>query len=145
RWRLAAAATVLAAAAAARDARTGNSAPFSTGEHTNRAQHRVGVRSGRSPDRPLDSLLSVHLICAVLHGPGDATGRTMFTRRGPREPLAGTTVQTTPGTPGHLWAWFPQFTCMDRPGELGVFLAVFRLTSEKPVVRTHLRPPSSCS
>ena len=30
---------------------------------------------------------------------------------------------------------------MRRPGELGVFRAVFRLTSEKPVVRTHLRPP----
>ena len=30
---------------------------------------------------------------------------------------------------------------MNRPSELGVFLAVFRLTSEKPVVRTHLRPP----
>jgi hypothetical protein len=27
-------------------------------------------------------LLSVQLICAVLHGGGDTTGRTMFTRRG---------------------------------------------------------------
>jgi hypothetical protein len=59
----------------------------------------------------------------------------------PREPLAGTTVQTLPGTLGHLPAWFPQFRCMNRPGELGVIRTVFRLTSEKPVVRTHLRPP----
>src|SRR6516165_3857862 len=58
-----------------------------------------------------------------------------------REPLAGTTVQTLPGTPGHLQAWFSQVKCMNRLRELGVFLAVFRLTSEKPVVRTHLRPP----
>ena len=58
-----------------------------------------------------------------------------------REPLAGTTVQTLPGILGHLQALFSQVKCMRRPGELGVFLAVFRLTSEKPVVRTHLRPP----
>ena len=58
-----------------------------------------------------------------------------------REPLAGTTVQTLPGTLGHLQAWFSQVKCIDQRGELGVFLAVFRLTSEKPVVRTHLRPP----
>ena len=30
----------------------------------------------------------------------------------PREPLAGTTVHTFPGTLGHLPAWFPQFSCM---------------------------------
>jgi PD-(D/E)XK endonuclease len=30
---------------------------------------------------------------------------------------------------------------MNRSGELGVIFAVFRLTSEKPVVRTHLCPP----
>ena len=47
----------------------------------------LSVRSGRSPDRPLDSLLSVHLICAVLHGAGDTTGRTMFTPRGPPSAL----------------------------------------------------------
>src|SRR5215469_9582577 len=47
-----------------------------------------------------------------------------------REPLAGTTVQIAPGIPGHLRAWFSQFRCMGRPGKLGVFLAVFRLTSE---------------
>ena len=62
-----------------------------------------------------------------------------------REPLAGTTVQTTPGTSGHLPAWFSQFKCMNRPGKPGAILAPFRLTSEKPVVRTHLRPPSLCS
>jgi len=62
-----------------------------------------------------------------------------------REPLAGTTVQALPGTPGHLQALFSQVTCMSRPGELGVFLAVFRLTSEKPVVRTRLRQPNLCS
>ena len=39
-----------------------------------------------------------------------------------REPFAGTTVQTIPGIPGHLQALFPQFTCMNRRGELGVFL-----------------------
>ena len=62
-----------------------------------------------------------------------------------REPLAGTTVQTLPGIPGHLPAWFSQLRCVNQRGELGVFLAVFRLTSEMPVVRTHLRPPSLCS
>src|SRR5713101_5757400 len=31
----------------------------------------------------------------------------------PREPLAGTTVQTSPGTPGHLPAWFSQFKCVN--------------------------------
>ena len=29
-----------------------------------------------------------------------------------REPLAGTTVQTFPGIPGHFRAWFPQVKCM---------------------------------
>ena len=33
----------------------------------------------------------------------------------PREPLAGTTVQTTPGTLGHLWALFSQFRRVSRP------------------------------
>ena len=47
-----------------------------------------------------------------------------------REPLAGTTVETLPGIPGHLRAWFSQFTCMNQRGELGIFLAVFRLTRE---------------
>ena len=58
-----------------------------------------------------------------------------------REPLAGTTVQTIPGTFGHLPAWFSQFKCMNRPGKLGAILAAFRLTSEGPQVRTLLRPP----
>ena len=58
-----------------------------------------------------------------------------------REPLAGTTVQTTPGTLGHLSAWFSQFKCMNQRGELGAILAVFRLTSEGSLVRTQLRPP----
>ena len=52
----------------------------------------------------------------------------------------GTTVHTLPGTPGHFQAGFPQVTCMSRRCELGVVLGLFRLTSEKPVVRTHLRP-----
>ena len=39
-------------------------------------------------------------------------------------------MQTTPGTLGHFRAWFSQFRCISRPGEVGVFLAVFRLTSE---------------
>src|SRR6516165_2740197 len=47
-----------------------------------------------------------------------------------REPPAGTTVQTLPGTPGHLQTWFPQVKCVNRLSELGLFLAVFRLTSE---------------
>ena len=38
----------------------------------------------------------------------------------PREPLAGTTVHTFPGTPGHLPAWFPQFKCMSRPFSAGL-------------------------
>ena len=59
-----------------------------------------------------------------------------------REPLAGTTVHTFPGTPGHLLAGFPQFKSMTRPFGLRAILILFRLTSEKPVVRTHLRPPS---
>jgi hypothetical protein len=58
-----------------------------------------------------------------------------------REPLAGTTVQTLPGTSGHLRALFSQFSCVDRPGELRVFRAVFRLKSEKPQLRSLLRPP----
>ena len=62
-----------------------------------------------------------------------------------REPLAGTTEQTLPGTRGHLRAWFSQLSCMNRPGELGVFMAVFRLTSEGSLVRTLLRPPDLCS
>ena len=74
-----------------------------------------------------------------------AVGLSSLEKRGVsrllREPLAGTTVQTLPGTPGHLQALFSQFRCMNRRGELGVFLAGFRLTSEMPVVRTHLRPP----
>ena len=57
----------------------------------------LSVRSGRSPDRPLDSLLSVHLICAVLHGAGDTTGRTMFTRRGPAVGPAGQTTELLTG------------------------------------------------
>ena len=39
-------------------------------------------------------------------------------------------MQTLPGTPGHLQALFPQLSCMSRCGELGVFLAGIRLTSE---------------
>jgi hypothetical protein len=39
-----------------------------------------------------------------------------------REPLAGTTVQTLPGTPGHLPAWFPQIKYMNRRYELDVIL-----------------------
>jgi hypothetical protein len=58
-----------------------------------------------------------------------------------REPLAGTTVQTTPGTSGHLWASFSQVKRMSRLCELGVIRAVFRLTSEGSLVRTQLRPP----
>jgi hypothetical protein len=58
-----------------------------------------------------------------------------------REPLAGTTVHTSPGTLGHLPAWFWQYKLMNRLGRLSVILIFFRLTSEKPVVRTHLRPP----
>jgi hypothetical protein len=54
--------------------------------------HRVG-RSGRSPDRPLDLLLSVQLICALLHGAGDTTGRTMFTRRRTTVGPAGQTTE----------------------------------------------------
>jgi hypothetical protein len=57
-----------------------------------------------------------------------------------REPLAGTTVHTLPGTPGHLQAWFPQFRRINRLSGLGKIRALFRLTSETPVVRTHLRP-----
>jgi hypothetical protein len=30
-----------------------------------------------------------------------------------REPLSGTTVQTFPGTLGHLPAWFSQFSCLN--------------------------------
>ena len=63
----------------------------------------------------------------------------------PREPLAGTTVQTTPGTSGHLPARFPQLRCMNRPERLGEILTLFRLTSEGALVRTQLRPPSFCS
>jgi hypothetical protein len=62
-----------------------------------------------------------------------------------REPLAGTTVQTIPGTFGHLRAWFSQFRCVNQRGELGAILAVFRLTSEGPQVRTLLRPPGQSS
>ena len=36
-----------------------------------------------------------------------------------REPLAGTTVHTFPGTPGHLLASFSQFRSMTRPLGLG--------------------------
>jgi hypothetical protein len=36
-----------------------------------------------------------------------------------REPLAGTTVQTFPGTLGHLPAWFSQFSCMNWPPGAG--------------------------
>ena len=57
-----------------------------------------------------------------------------------REPLAGTTVQTTPGTSGHLPASFSQFKCMNQRAELGAILTSFRLTSEGPQVRTLLRP-----
>ena len=57
------------------------------------------------------------------------------------EPLAGTTVQTIPGTLGHLPARFSQFKCMNQPGKPGVILASFRLTSEGSLVRTQLRPP----
>ena len=56
----------------------------------------LSVRSGRSPDRPLDSLLSVHLICAVLHGAGDTTGRTMFTPRGPPSALLDKRQSSSP-------------------------------------------------
>jgi hypothetical protein len=58
-----------------------------------------------------------------------------------REPLAETTVQTTPGTSGHLPAWFSQFKCVNQHGELGAIVAVYRLTSEMSLARTHLRPP----
>jgi hypothetical protein len=60
-----------------------------------------------------------------------------------REPLAGTTVHTSPGTPGHLPAWFPQLERMTRSSGLGAILTLFRLTSEKPQVRTLLRPQFS--
>ena len=58
-----------------------------------------------------------------------------------REPLAGTTVHTIPGTLGHLPAWFSQVKCMNRPGMLGAILTAFRLTSEGSLVRTQLCPP----
>jgi hypothetical protein len=51
-----------------------------------------------------------------------------------REPLAGTTMQTLPGTLRHLAAWFSQDKRTSRLCELGVVRAVFRLTSEKLVV-----------
>jgi hypothetical protein len=38
-------------------------------------------------------------------------------------------------------AWFSQDKYMNRLCELDVILSLFRLTSEGPVVRTHLRPP----
>jgi len=63
-----------------------------------------------------------------------------WSRAPPREPLAGTTVHTPPGTPGHFQARFPQVTYMSRRCELGRFPALFRLTSEKSLVRTQLRP-----
>src|SRR5271154_6654163 len=75
---------------------------------------------------------------------GQADPNSLFMRRVSRllrEPLAGTTVQTTPGTLGHLTAWFSQFKCMNQRAELGVIGAVFRLTSEGSLVRTQLRPP----
>ena len=50
--------------------------------YTEMITHVSLVRSGRDADRSLDLLLSVHLICAVLHGGGDTAGRTMFTRCG---------------------------------------------------------------
>jgi hypothetical protein len=59
----------------------------------------------------------------------------------PREPLAGPTVHTPSGTPGHFQARFPQVTYMSRRCELGRFPALFRLTSEGSLVRTQLSPP----
>jgi hypothetical protein len=59
-----------------------------------------------------------------------------------REPLAGTTVQTTPGTPGPLPVWFSQFKHMNQHAELDAILTAFRLTSEGSLVRTQLRPLS---
>jgi len=60
----------------------------------------------------------------------------------PREPLAGTTVHTFPGTLGHLPAWFWQYKSMNRLERLSAILILFRLTSEGSLVRTQLRPPS---
>ena len=79
---------------------------------------------------------------------GQAHPNSLF-RRGVsrllREPLAGTTAQTLPGTLGHLRAWFSQFKCMNQRAELGAIRAVFRLTSEGSLVRTQLRPPGQSS
>jgi hypothetical protein len=96
--------------------------------------YRPGRRYGGSPGHPADAT-------PVILPPKP---NSLFKRgvgRLLREPLAGTTVQTLPGTLGHLPAWFSQFRRMNRSGELGVFRTGFRLTSEGSLVRTQLRPP----
>ena len=103
--------------------------------------HRGALEAERGPDQGgVPAFRRVASPVALPPGPNSLLKRGVS--RPLREPLAGTTVQTLPDSSGHLQAWFPQVTRMSQRGELGVFLAVFRLTSEMPVVRTHLRPPS---
>jgi len=85
-------------------------------------------RYGGSPSRPTDA-------SPVGLPPGPNSLKKRGLNRLLREPLAGTTVQTLPGTLGHLPAWFSQFRCMNRRGELGTICAVFCLTSEGSLVR----------
>jgi ABC-type Na+ efflux pump permease subunit len=80
---------------------------------------------------------------ALLQGPNSLFKRGVS--RLFREPLAGTTVQALPGTLGHLRALFSQFKCMNRP--LRAERIPYRIPPYKrgSLVRTQLRPPSSCS
>src|SRR5258708_25430135 len=60
-----------------------------------------------------------------------------------REPIAGTIVQTLPGTHRHLPAEFQQLRNVDRFWELVRFCSCLRLTIQGSLVRSQLRPPSS--
>ena len=51
-------------------------------------------------------------------------------------------MRTSPGTPGHLKAWFSQVKFISRPFVARQIPALSRLTSEGSLVRTQLRPPA---
>src|SRR5271169_2410258 len=107
--------------------------------------------TGVSAIQPGAALIACHLAPTRFRGEGSSTyaaaGAAYYAEPSRsemllREPLAGTTVHTLPGTLGHFPASFSQARRMNGSRMQGRDLSLFRLTSEKPVVRTHLRPPS---
>ena len=68
---------------------------------------------------------SLNITYPYPHQPGPNSLLKRGVSRLLREPLAGTTVQTLPGTSGHLQPWFSQFKRMSRAQGAGGFFGLF--------------------